>query len=382
MKLLEKILVPVELNKPAEEQLEAAMHLAKKFHSRIILLHVLPEQAKLKAINPLIVQYSEKELDKIVEKFSQSDLSAERRIQYGNAFDQILTVSESEDVNLILMASQHDQGDGAFPVDILSEKLVRKSQKPVWLIQPGRKVVPEEIICPVDFSGASERALNNALKIARAFHSRLTILHVFEPLQERFSVRLNIDYAEENRKLEADTKKQLDRFVEKLNFTGVDYSIILLKGKPYEKIIEHARKHQPDLIFMGATGKSLLQRVLLGSVTESVIRELPSSIVITKSQNILNLKIDADISNLEKHLNQAKKLEELGYDMEAVEQLKTGLQINDLHIPTLSALIKLYDKLGEKDLSENYTRKLDEILRRLWDKKIELEIRKSYNLTQ
>ncbi len=382
MKLLEKILVPVELNKPSELQLDPAIRLAEKFHSKIILLHVLPDQAKLKSISSLVLQYAESELQKMLEKLSTLDVQAEKMIEYGNAFDRIISVSESQDVNLILIANQMEQSEKTYTIDILSEKLVRKAQKPVWIIHPGSKVVPEYIACPVDLSNASERALSNALKIARAFQSNLTVIHVFEPLQESFPALLNIDYVEENKKLENASRKQLDQFLEKFNFTDVNHSVTILRGKPYEKILEYAQQHKVDLIFMGATGKSFLQRVLLGSVTESVLRELPGSMVITKSENIINLKIDADISNLEKHLNQAKKLEEIGYFSEAIEQLKTGLQVNDLHIPTISALIKLYDKLGEKDLSESYSRKLDEILKRLWDKKIEFEIRKTYNLNR
>ena len=131
---------------------------------------------------------------------------------------------------------------------------------------------------------------------------------------------------------------------------------------------------------MGANGKSLLQRVFLGSVTEMVIRQLPGSMVITKSENILNLKIDFEISEIEKHFTNAMQLEKTGYYEDAIDQLKICLQINDLHIPALNALIKLYIKVGKKDLSEMYSKKLDEILRRLWDKKIEMEIRKNYGL--
>lgn len=123
-----------------------------------------------------------------------------------------------------------------------------------------------------------------------------------------------------------------------------------------------------------------MQRILLGSVTEKVVRDLPSSMVITKTENILNLKIDADISEIEKHMSNAEKLAETGFFDEAVEQYKTALQINDLHIPALTALASLYDKIGEKESAELFYRKIDEILGRLWDRKIEFEIRKSLKL--
>ena len=131
---------------------------------------------------------------------------------------------------------------------------------------------------------------------------------------------------------------------------------------------------------MGATGKNFLERLLLGSVTELVIREMPSSMVITKSENILNLKIDADISGIEKHFTNAGKLIEAGYYEEAIEQLNICLKINDLYVPAINVLAELYAKIGQDELAETYHHKADDILRRLWDKKIELEIRKNLNL--
>jgi two-component SAPR family response regulator len=133
-------------------------------------------------------------------------------------------------------------------------------------------------------------------------------------------------------------------------------------------------------MIMGATGKSMLSRIFLGSLTEQIAREMPCSLVTTKAENILNLKIDYEISTIEKHFANAKKLEENGFFDEAEQQFKLCIQINDLHIPSLSALINLYKNLGKKDLEEKYRQKLDEILRRLWDKKIEFEIRKHFNL--
>lgn len=101
--------------------------------------------------------------------------------------------------------------------------------------------------------------------------------------------------------------------------------------------------------------------------------------IVMKAENLLDLKIESDISTIEKHLDQAIKLEEAGYFYEAAEQLKTCLLINDLHLPVLKRLSNLYEKLGEKELAENYQDKFNEVLRRIWDKKIEFDIRRGLN---
>ena len=382
MRLLEKILVPVRINEPSAEQLNVAIQLANKFHSQVILLHVLPIEAKKDSINSLIMKYVDDDFKKVLDNLIKKGIHAEKRIGYGNMFDQIISVAEIENVNLILMVNDMEYIDDNYKIDVVAEKLIRKSQKPIWIVKSGSNTIPDNILCPVDFSDASERALNNAIKISRTFQSKLFVITVFEPLEENFSMRYNIDYKKENEILENETKKKFEDFIKKFNFTDVDYETKLIRGKTHEKIIAFAAKNNIDLIFMGATGKSLIQRVLLGSVTEMVIRELPSSMIITKSEDILNLRIDFEISEIEKHFTNAMKLEKTGYYKEAIDQLKICLEINDLHIPALNALIKLYNKIGEKELSETYSKKLDEILSRLWDKKIELEIKKNYRLNQ
>jgi len=382
MKLLEKILVPVSIKETSAEQLNVTIQLAKKFHSKVILLHVLPAEAKKDSISSLIIKYLDNDFKRLLADLNKQGVHAEKRIAYGNMLDQIISTGETENVNLILIGNEIRYSDDNYKVGVMAEKLIRKSQKPVWIVKSGSNAIPDKILCPVDFSEASERALNNAIKISRTFQSRLYVISIFEPLEENPSMRYNINYMKEDEKLENEANRKFEEFIKKFNFTDVDYHTELIRGKIHEKIIEFAKSNDMDMIFLGATGKSLLRRVLLGSVTEMVIRELPASMVITKSENILNLKIDFEISEIEKHFNNAAKLEKSGYYTEAIDQLKICIQINDLHIPALNALIKLYNKIGEKEMSEIYSKRLEAIISRLWDKKLELEIRKNYRLNQ
>ncbi|MBN1387465.1 MAG: universal stress protein [Bacteroidales bacterium] len=380
MKLLEKILVPLDFQSDFQKQITTAENIAKSFNSQIIVLHVLPPEAERKSIKSLLSDYVDSQLEKIVKELDKNEIKYRTEKVYGNAFDRIMSFAQDNNVNLILITDGTENQDTDFGVSVIAEKLIRKSEKPVWVIKKNSNVIPEKILCPVDFSDASVRALNNAIKITRTFNSELHIINVFEPLQESFSVRLNVNYQEENSRLQKENEKQFDDFIKTFNPSGIKYKTGYLKGNPHEAIVGFARANKIDLIFMGATGKSVLQRVLLGSVTEKVVRDLPCSIVTTKSENLLNLKIESDISTLEKHYSQALKLKETGFYDEAIEQLKICLYVNDLHIPAINELIKIYELTGDMISAKSYRQKLDEILERLWDSKIQLEIRKAYKL--
>lgn len=380
MKLLEKILLPISLNDISKFQLETALKLADKFKSKLILAYVMPEDAKKVSVKPLIDKYIDSSYSQILKNHNLTELQAEKQILYGNKVDQILSAAENENVNLILISNDFEQTNNKDNIDVLAEKLIRKSQKPVWVVKEGSTEFPQKILCSVDYSDPSERALTNAIKIARTFRAKLIIINVFEPMEENYSLRFEIDSKLENQKNENKNEKRFGDFLGRFNFVDVEYETHILKGSPETEILKFIRQDHIDLLFMGATGKTFIQRIFLGSVTEKVIRELPCSMVITKSKNILNLTIDADISDIEKHMANAHKLEETGYYKEAIEQLKICLRINDLHLPALNGLVKLYSKIGETDSSNFYHQKIDEILKRLWDKKIEEEIRKSMKL--
>jgi nucleotide-binding universal stress UspA family protein len=380
MKLLEKILVPIGLNRISDYQMEAAVNLAGKFSSQLIFAYIMPEDAQRDSVRPMVEKFADTSYSEIIGRSDLSDIGSEKRVLYGNMFDRIISTAEDENVNLILVSNDMEQSGGSFHIDVLAEKLMRKSQKPVWVVKEGGNAIPENILCSVDYSDASERALNNAVKIARAFRARLFIVNVFEPMEYNYSPRFEINYEQENQKNQLENSRRFTDFLAGFNFTGLDVHKEILKGSSHEEIVRFVQQNRVDLLFMGAVGKTYLQRIFLGSVTEKVIREFPCSMVVTKSENILNLQIDADISEIERHIEIATTLEETGYYEEAIEQIKIALQINDLHLPALSSLIRLYSKTGDNDSARLYHQKIDQILKRLWDSNVEMEIRKSLKL--
>lgn len=380
MKLLEKILVPVNFEQKYDAQLDMAISVAEKFNSELILLHVLPQEANTNSVKELIARAVNKEFERLLPKPENHKIKATPMLKYGNIFDQIVSVSEDENVNVIIIGNDFPDDDHEFGINMLAEKLIRKAQKPVWVHRVDATITPKEILCPVDFSEASERALNNALKITRIFDSKLNIINVYEPLENMYSPRFKIDTTEENEKRKIENKKMFEAFLTKFNFTGIDYQTELISGDAYKKISDYIIDKNIDLLLIGATGKTMLSRILLGSLTEQIARDLPCSMISSKAKNILNLKIDDDISYIEKHFSNAKQLEKNGFFNEAINQYNLCLQINDLHIPSLTNLIRLHKKMEDHEKAENYSHKLDEILKRLWNKKVEFEIRKNYKL--
>ena len=141
----------------------------------------------------------------------------------------------------------------------------------------GREVKPTRILVPTDFSKPSLRALKAAADFARLYGGRITLLYVLEPpalpTLPTFpnAVKVGIWTAELRSQLEKLGRKHIDP--EHYQRALVHY------GKPVDEIVEAARVHKMDLIVIATHGYTGLQRVLLGSTAERVIRYAPCPVL-------------------------------------------------------------------------------------------------------
>ena len=137
----------------------------------------------------------------------------------------------------------------------------------------------KHIVCPVDFSDSSIRAVVHAAALARWYDSTLTVLHVsptFEPMQVRGDlgdpVRVVTPMPREQ------VLEEMSRFFD-LAAVSPQASVVAEAGDPQTVIVDHALSNNADLIVMGTHGRRGFRRLLLGSVTEHVLREAPCPVL-------------------------------------------------------------------------------------------------------
>ncbi|HEY1307673.1 MAG TPA: universal stress protein [Vicinamibacterales bacterium] len=135
------------------------------------------------------------------------------------------------------------------------------------------------ILSPVDFSESSTRALAHAVALARWYQSQLTVLHVvptFEPMQVRGDLGQPVHIAAPLTREEvvAELRRQLE-------VVGVvpDARFVAQAGDASSTIVDQATTGRADLVVMGTHGRRGFKRLLLGSVTETVLREAPCPVL-------------------------------------------------------------------------------------------------------
>lgn len=134
-----------------------------------------------------------------------------------------------------------------------------------------------KIMVPTDFTAFSDQAVEYASVIAKRFDSTIILVHVIEPLT--YDLTDTIQVIDHFVALKAIAEPILDNLQKKLLKKGLQAKTFLLKGNPYLEIVEKARKTGVDLIIMGTHGRTGIKHLLVGSVTERVVRLAPCPVL-------------------------------------------------------------------------------------------------------
>lgn len=138
----------------------------------------------------------------------------------------------------------------------------------------------KKILVPVDGSELSYRAFREAVSIANRNKSELIVLNVLDDFVRFGNPDTSIKLYDDMRE---DALGVLDSYrdeAEKLGVENVTPEII--KGDARYGIVEFAEENNIDLVVVGATGKGAIERAMMGSVSEYVVRNVKGHVLVIK----------------------------------------------------------------------------------------------------
>jgi universal stress protein A len=131
----------------------------------------------------------------------------------------------------------------------------------------------KKILHATDFSKASARALQEAIKLAKDNNAQLLVVHVIEPMP--YVVGGEFGGAEIYTKLEDMAKRNaqssMSKLMERLKKLKVKAESLLLRGSSHEQIVKAARNKKADMIVIGTHGRTGLSKLFMGSVAGKVV---------------------------------------------------------------------------------------------------------------
>lgn len=135
------------------------------------------------------------------------------------------------------------------------------------------------ILVATDGSANNRPALEEALRIGRACGSPVHAVYVADTgTLETGPADMMVGEAWEI--LQREAEEALGRVRDMA--AGVRLETVILNGKPAGEIVKYARETGIDLIVIGTQGKRGIERLLLGSVAENIIRSAPCKVLVVK----------------------------------------------------------------------------------------------------
>ena len=148
------------------------------------------------------------------------------------------------------------------------------------------------ILVPLDGSELAEQAVPKAQILARSFNATVHLVHVVSRSPEmealKFSGDINFQEVETNLELARQLvegrltrgKEYLERAAAQLKSAGVEAKVAVSEGAVAENIISYSNEYSIDLIVMSTRGYGGVKRLLLGSITDRVIRSCETPVLV------------------------------------------------------------------------------------------------------
>ncbi len=220
----------------------------------------------------------------------------------------ILRYASENDTDVICVGTHGRRGIRRFLLGSVAEEVVRRADRPVISVRAPEDEsaafeAPSRILVPTDFSDPSRVALRHAVELAQVYDARIDVLHVIQQsLHPAFYVGGVTDIRDIDPDIEEKVEDRLADFLDE-TFAGssarssstrpavetaspvVDAEVMphVVIGTIDTEVPAFINDHENDLVVMSTKGQTGLDRVLLGSVAEKIVRTAPCPVLTVKA---------------------------------------------------------------------------------------------------
>ena len=140
-----------------------------------------------------------------------------------------------------------------------------------------------KILVPIDFSDCSKKALQYALAFAKQFHTSLVLLYVVETNYAGTEYG-SLDYVLLEKESRETGQKLLADLAQTVVGNSAPVETLVRSGRPVMEITDVAKEKNVDLIIISTHGHTGLKHILLGSVSENVVRHAPCPVLTVRER--------------------------------------------------------------------------------------------------
>lgn len=296
---VEKVVCPTDFSPCASHALELAVLVARSFGAELHVLHAVVLHAE-DPHNPAHHLPNLEEVEALLERTAASALARDiaphadgmlrivqiqRRAPF--AGDAIVEYAEEIGADLIVLGTHGRRGLSHLLLGSVANEVVRRATCPVMTArarpQGSHLGAIERILVPIDFSGSSETALAAARDLAIQWTASLDLLHVIEEtVMPAFYAAGVTSLLQLDPEIRTRCEAEMQRRLAQLADTSLAVATHVREGKAAREIVAFAEETGTDLIVLATAARSGLERLLLGSVAEKVVRLAPCPVLVVR----------------------------------------------------------------------------------------------------
>jgi nucleotide-binding universal stress UspA family protein len=200
-------------------------------------------------------------------------------VREGVIVSEIFEAAHDLDIDLLVMGTHGPGGFERWLLGSVAENVLRHASCPVLTVPPRAAEPPDApaapfktILCAIDFSRDSQRALSLGHALARAAAGRLVVVHALEHLAgDSPALTGHFNVAEFRRTLERDVRQRLEDLLPSGVAAGCETGVVVANGKASREVLRIAATTEADLIVLGVHGRNAIDLALFGSMTRQVL---------------------------------------------------------------------------------------------------------------
>jgi nucleotide-binding universal stress UspA family protein len=294
MSKIQRILCPTDLSSESDEALRYAVALTQAYKAELLLLHCtdIKSEGQMESRNPsldIACSFDRALVNHLgTAELSSLEWDALAIDNVNNVGTAIAHQAAKYHVDLIIMRSRRRPHAAAL-LGSTAETVSRTAPCPVLITHPAERewvscstgeIDLHRVLVAHDFSRDAELALNYGVSLAEEYQAELHLLHIIsheereDPEVTWSHVGLESLYHEAARRLNEAVPREAPLWCKVITTVGC--------GKPFEEVLAYARKHQIDLICMGASGAGFSLKTILGSTVDRVLRQAPCPLFVAR----------------------------------------------------------------------------------------------------
>jgi len=144
----------------------------------------------------------------------------------------------------------------------------------------------EKILYPTDFSDVAKKALMYVKRLKEAGGREVVVVHIIDQsnLELLSSYSTIQNYLSIEREIQEKASEEIALVANELKEIGYSVKIRIEKGIPFREILRIEREEKPSVVVVGSHGKSNLEEMVLGSVSEKIVRKVVCPVMVVKRE--------------------------------------------------------------------------------------------------